>query len=67
MEMIGRSFLVKHETMGAFSYKEAVDALRVKVKARKAKTFAEKLSYAIDKSGKVSLMWGDKQVEFKVK
>src|SRR6187200_2941777 len=52
---------------GAFSYKEADDALRVKVKASKAKTFAEKLSYAIDKSGKVSLMWGDKQVEFKVK
>jgi len=52
---------------GAFSYKEGDDALRVKVKASKAKTFAEKLSYAIDKSGKVSLMWGDKQVEFKVK
>ncbi len=52
---------------GAFSYKEADDALRVKVKADKAKTFAEKLSYTIDKSGKVSLMWGDKQVEFKVK
>jgi len=52
---------------GAFSYKEADDQLRVKVKAEKAKTFAEKLSYAIDKSGKVSLMWGDKQVEFKVK
>ncbi|TMI94699.1 MAG: DUF2911 domain-containing protein [Bacteroidetes bacterium] len=52
---------------GAFSYKEADDALRVKVKAEKAKTFAEKLTYTIDKSGKVSLMWGDKQVEFKVK
>jgi hypothetical protein len=52
---------------GAFSYKEADDALRVKVKAEKAKAFAEKLTYAIDKSGKVSLMWGDKQVEFKVK
>ena len=52
---------------GAFSYKEADDALRVKVKADKSKTFAEKLSYAVDKSGKVSLMWGDKQVEFKVK
>src|SRR6186997_2889414 len=52
---------------GAFSYKEADDALRVKVKADKSKTFAEKLSYAVDKSGKVSLIWGDKQVEFKVK
>ena len=52
---------------GAFSYKEADDALRVKVKAEKSKAFAEKLAYTIDKSGKVSLMWGDKQVDFKVK
>jgi hypothetical protein len=52
---------------GAFTYKDADDALRVKVKAGKTKDFAEKLTYTIDKSGKVSLMWGDKQVEFKVK
>jgi hypothetical protein len=52
---------------GAFSYKEADDALRVKVKGGKAKAFAEKLTYTIDKSGKVSLTWGDKQVDFKVK
>jgi len=52
---------------GAFSYKEADDALRVKVKAGKTKDFAEKLTYTVDKSGKVSLMWGDKQVDFKVK
>ena len=52
---------------GAFSYKDADDALRVKVKADKTKAFAEKLTYMIDKSGKVALMWGDKQVEFKVK
>jgi hypothetical protein len=52
---------------GAFSYKEADDALRVKVKGGKTKAFAEKLTYAIDKNGKVSLMWGDKQVDFNVK
>ena len=52
---------------GAFSYKEADDALRVKIKAGKAKAFTEKLTYTIDKSGKVSLMWGDKQVDFTVK
>jgi hypothetical protein len=52
---------------GAFTYKDADDALRVKVKAGKTKDFAEKLTYTIDKSGKISLMWGDKQVEFKVK
>jgi len=52
---------------GAFSYKEADDALRVKVKGDKANPFAEKLTYAINKNGKVSLMWGDKQVGFTVK
>ena len=52
---------------GAFNYKEADDALRVKVKGGKTKTFSEKMTFAIAKSGKVSLMWGDKQVDFNVK
>ncbi|HEY5968119.1 MAG TPA: DUF2911 domain-containing protein [Chitinophagaceae bacterium] len=52
---------------GAFNYKETDDALRVKVKGEKAKTFSEKMAFAVDKKGKVSLVWGDKQVEFKVK
>ncbi len=52
---------------GAFSYLEADDALRVIVKARKANPFSEKMTFAIDASGKVSLMWGDHQVDFTVK
>ena len=52
---------------GAFNYKEADDVLRVKVKADKAKDFAEKLTYTIEKNGKVTLLWGDKKIEFKVK
>ena len=52
---------------GAFNYKEADDALRVKVKGDNAKAFSEKMTFAVDKKGKVSLMWGDKQVDFKVK
>ena len=52
---------------GAFSYKEADDALRVRVKGDKAKTFSEKMTFVVNKNGKVSLMWGDKQVDFKVK
>jgi hypothetical protein len=52
---------------GAFNYKEADDALRVKVKAGKANPFAEKLTYTISKGGKVSLLWGDNQVDFNVK
>jgi len=52
---------------GAFNYKEADDALRIKVKGGKTKSFSEKMTFAIDKKGKVSLMWGDKQVDFNVK
>jgi hypothetical protein len=52
---------------GAFDYKAADDALRVNVKSDKAKQFAERMTFAISKDGKVSLMWGDSQVDFKVK
>ena len=52
---------------GAFDYKEADDALRVKVKAEKAKKFAERMSFSVEKDGDVVLTWGDKEVEFKVK
>lgn len=52
---------------GAYDYKEADDALRVTVKPEKAKSFSEKLTYTVDKSGEVSLLWGDKDVSFNVK
>ena len=51
---------------GAFGYKEADDALRVKVKGKKAGAFSEKMTFAIAKNGIVSLTWGDKLVEFTV-
>lgn len=51
---------------GAFNYKEADDILRVKVKPGKAKQFAEKMTFTISKNGKVSLLWGDRQVDFNV-
>jgi hypothetical protein len=47
-------------------YKEADDALRVKVKPGKAPQFAEKMTFNIDKAGTVSLLWGDTKVDFKV-
>lgn len=52
---------------GAFNYKEADDALRVKVKGGKTKAFTERMTFAVNKNGKVSLMWGDKQADFDVK
>jgi len=52
---------------GAFKYKEADDALRVKVKAGKADPASEKMTFTIDEKGKVTLLWGDRKVEFNVK
>jgi len=51
---------------GAFSYKEADDALRVKVKSTKATVSEEKMTFTTDKSGKVTLAWGDIRVSFTV-
>lgn len=49
-------------------YKEADDALRVKVKLKVANNdvLYEKMTFSIDKSGKISLMWGDMVVDFTV-
>ena len=47
-------------------YNKADDALRVKVKPGKAAQFSEKMTFAIDKNGTVSLFWGDIKVDFKV-
>jgi hypothetical protein len=52
---------------GAFDYKEADDALRIKVKGSKAEPFSEKMTFTIDEKGKVTLLWGDKKVEFNVR
>ena len=51
---------------GAFNYKEADDALRVKVKGGKSDPVSEKLSFTVGKDGKVTMTWGDKKVEFSV-
>ena len=54
------------DQLGAFNYKEADDALRVKVKPDKAKAFSEKMTFIISKAGKITLLWGDIQVDFNV-
>jgi hypothetical protein len=51
---------------GAYNYKEADDALRVKVKPGKAASFAEKMTITVGKDGVVTLLWGDLKVNFKV-
>jgi hypothetical protein len=51
---------------GAYDYKEADDALRVKVKPSNAAQFAEKMTFNVNKDGTVTLLWGDKKVDFRV-
>jgi len=52
---------------GAFKYSEKDDILRVKTKASDASPASEKLTFKIDPSGLVTLLWGPKKAEFSVK
>ncbi len=52
---------------GAFSYKEADDVLRVTVKSGKAPQFSERMTFRVAKEGKITLLWGDIEVDFMVK
>jgi Protein of unknown function (DUF2911) len=51
----------------AYDSNKDQDALRVKVKAKKADSSKELLTYTIEKDGEVTLHWGDMEVEFEVK
>jgi len=44
---------------GAFDYKEADDVLRVNVKNMPPSKPAEKMTFTVDKAGKVILAWGN--------
>jgi hypothetical protein len=47
-------------------YKENDDALRIQVKPGKAKQSTEMMSFEITDNGKVSLLWGDTQIDFEI-
>ncbi len=49
------------------NYKEADDALRVKVKPTKSKSPTEKMTFKIAKDGTVMLLWANTEVDFHVK
>jgi predicted small lipoprotein YifL len=48
-------------------YSQADDALRVVVNSQKAPQNTEKMTFNINKEGRVNLLWGDKMVSFTVK
>lgn len=51
---------------GAYEYKAADDILRITATPQKADAFAEKMTFTIDKSGLITLLWGDIKVGFTV-
>ena len=48
-------------------YKQSEDVMRFTVKPVKSASFTERMTFTISKNGLVSLIWGDHQVNFKVK
>lgn len=50
---------------GSYEYKSTDDELRVDVKKQKSSEFAEKMTFDIDKTGLVTLLWGDHKVSFR--
>ena len=52
---------------GAFKYQDADDALRVTVPNVKPAAMSEKMTFMVDKSGKVTLAWGNVGFDFMVK
>jgi Protein of unknown function (DUF2911) len=56
----------KSDLWGSDGYSEAEDALRLVTKPGKTTAFTEKMTFAVNESGTVSLLWGDVQVDFMV-
>ncbi|HTJ11535.1 MAG TPA: DUF2911 domain-containing protein [Dinghuibacter sp.] len=53
-------------TWGAYTYHQDKDVLRVTVPSGKSESFMERMTFLIGKDGVVSLVWGDKKVNFHV-
>lgn len=52
---------------GAFNYKEADDVLRIKANVTRLTTPTEVMTFKINHSGEIILLWGNLQVSFMVK
>ncbi len=51
---------------GSYNYDASKDVLKVKVKPIKSPSTMERLTFKIDSSGKVAMMWEDLEVDFAV-
>lgn len=59
-------FNKKTDLWGSNGYSQNNDALRIVSKSGKSKAVTEKMTFVINQSGMVSLMWGNVQVDFMV-
>ncbi len=60
-------FNKKWDQWGAMSYQISEDALRITVTAIEISSSVERLTYAIENNGNITLTWGTTQVPFTVK
>lgn len=51
---------------GAYEYKEIEDVLRINVKEIVTETSTEKMTFIIESTGTVNLLWGTKKVSFTI-
>jgi hypothetical protein len=56
----------KSDLWGTDGYNETEDAARVVAQPAKSPQFTEKMTFAVNEAGAVSLLWGDVQVGFNV-
>lgn len=56
----------KSNLWGDNGYSQDEDAVRFVTKPIKNPSFAEQMKFNADESGKISLMWGDVMIDFKV-
>ncbi len=56
----------KSNLWGDDGYNQADDALRLVAKPGKSAAFSEKMTFTLNANGKVALIWGDTEVNFKV-
>ena len=56
----------KSNLWGTDNYSQTDDVLRFVTPSSKSKSFTEKMTFEISPAGKVSLLWGDVQVDFSV-
>ena len=60
------TWIINKKQSWGTQYDESQDVMRVKVKPGKAPQFTERMTFSINKSGTVTLLWGNEKVDLHV-